>query len=94
MIYKIDMSSNRNAINSNNSHPRYDNSKMKGYILNLLFGLIILGLSVIFSSPTLLIPQHNAILNQEYWYEVMISASTVNSLGLVINTMFECQIVL
>ena len=93
MIYKIDMSANRNTMDSNDIHPKYDISKMKGYVLNLLFGFIILGLSVIFSSPTLLIPQHNAIINQEYWYEVMISASTVNSLGLVINTMFECQIV-
>ena len=88
MVYKIqllesnyDMSSNKNP------------SKVKGYTLNLMFGFIILGLSVLFSTPTVLIPQHNAVLYPEYWYEVMISASTVNSLGLVLNTMLEYKII-
>ena len=88
MVYKIHFVESRNDVSSHKGV-----SKATGYTLNLMFGFIILGLSVLFSSPTVLIPQHNAILYPEYWYEVMISASTVNSLGLVLNTMLECKII-
>ena len=88
MAYKIQLLESNYDMSSNK-----DLSKAKGYTLSLMFGFIILGLSVLFSTPTVLIPQHNAILYPEYWYEVMISASTVNSLGLVLNTMLECKII-
>ena len=39
---------------------------------NGLYILIVILTSILFSFPILLLPQHNSIINSEYWYENMI----------------------
>ena len=65
------------TIDNNNVAPKWYNCFSRNHSnlsTSLLIAIIVVG-CVLFSSPILLYPQHNAILHPEYWYELIISAS-------------------
>ena len=59
----------------------------ESYILwSILHLIAILVCCVVFSSPILLIPQHNAIKNPEYWYESMLVGALSCFLSITLET--------
>lgn len=67
----------REPTDNDNDAPMWHNCFSSNYInlsTPLLVTIIVAG-CVLFSSPILLYPQHNAILFPEYWYELIISTS-------------------
>ena len=59
----------------------------ESYILwSILHLILILVWCVVFSSPILLIPQHNAIKNPEYWYESMLVGALSCFLSITLET--------
>ena len=66
----------REPIDNDNDEPQWYNCFSRNYSnlsTPLLIAVIVAG-CVLFSSPILLYPQHNAILRPEYWYELIFSA--------------------
>ena len=59
---------------------------------NLLHFISITLLCILMSSPLILVPQHNAIKNSEYWYEVIIAVQFSFTLVYTLYIMMECNI--
>ena len=49
----------------------------------------VLGLCILFSSPVILIPQHDAIKSPRYWYELLITYSLTDSIQRTLKTILE-----
>ena len=60
-------------------------------LLNGLYNILILALCVLFSSPVLLLPQHNSIIHPDYWYEIMIVGCLSFGLTQTFDTMMACK---
>ena len=59
---------------------------------NVLNFISITVLCILMSAPLLLVPQHNAIQNSEYWYEIIVAIQFSNTLVTTLVTMMECKI--
>ena len=69
-----------------------DTASNQSSILNGCYNILtILGFCVLFSSPLLLFPQHNAILYPEYWYEAMISAALSFIITFSFDSLMVCK---
>ena len=59
---------------------------------NILYFISIIAVCILMSAPLLLVPQHNAILNSEYWYEIFVAMQFSCTLVTTLVTMMECKI--
>ena len=59
---------------------------------NFLHFISIAVLCILMSAPLLLVPQHNAIQNSEYWYEIIVAMQFSCTLVTTLVTMMECKI--
>ena len=59
---------------------------------NFLHFISVAVLCILMSAPLLLVPQHNAILNSEYWYEIIVASQFSGTLVTTLVTMMECKI--
>ena len=73
-------------------NPQFE-SPLKLLIWNFLYVLIILVISILWSTPATLIPVHNAILFPSYWWETILSGSIPNALYLAGYTIVEWKII-
>ena len=67
------------------------NELKKANLFNGLYNVLILALCVLFSSPVLLLPQHNSIIHPDYWYEIMIVGCLSFGLTQTFDTMMACK---
>ena len=65
---------------------------LKLLILNLIYILIILAVSILWSTPATLIPAHNAIRFPIYWWETLITGSTTIAMWLAVLTIIDWKI--
>ena len=56
-----------------------------------LYTIVILAACILFSSPILLLPQHDSTIYQEYWYEAIIAGSLSFCLTLTLDTLVACK---
>ena len=68
------------------------NESKKANLFNGLYNILILALCVLFSSPVLLLPQHNSIIHPDYWYEIMIVGCLSFGLTQTFDTMMACKL--
>ena len=59
---------------------------------NILHFISITVFCILMSAPFLLVPQHNAIQNSEYWYEAIVAINFSQTLVTALVTMMECKI--
>ena len=69
-----------------------ENQSKQDNLFNGLYNILILALCVLFSSPVLLLPQHNSIINPDYWYEIMIVGCLSFGLTQTFDTMMACKL--
>ena len=67
------------------------NESKKAHLLNGLYNILILAVCVLFSSPILLLPQHNSIIHPDYWYEIIIVGCLSFGLTQTFDTMMACK---
>ena len=79
--------------NSSRDHVEVESShrSQDGSLLNGLYGILLIGLCVIFASPILLLPQHNVITSPQYWYEGMITGCLSFVLSLTLDTLIALK---
>ena len=79
--------------NSSRDHVEVENSHRSqgSSLLNGLYGILLIGLCVIFASPILLLPQHNVITSPQYWYEGMITGCLSFVLSLTLDTLIALK---
>ena len=79
--------------NSSRDHVEVESSHRSqgSSLLNGLYGILLIGLCVIFASPILLLPQHNVITSPQYWYEGMITGCLSFVLSLTLDTLIALK---
>ena len=79
--------------NSSHDHAEVESShrSQDSSLLNGLYGILLIGLCVIFASPILLLPQHNVITSPQYWYEGMITGCLSFVVSLTLDTLIALK---
>ena len=65
----------------------------KAMCWNLLYTLIILLSSVLFTFPAILIPQQNSLKYPEYWWEAIVPVVIANALSSTLDNQLECKVI-
>ena len=67
------------------------NTSKEASFLYGLYGILIIGLCVLFSSPILLLPQHNTFISPKYGYEGYITGCLSFTVTFTLDTLIACK---
>ena len=73
-------------------HEVDDESTSTSLLKGLFYNILIIALCILFSTPALLLPQHNAIIHPEYCYEIIIVGCLSFGLTQTFDTLLACKL--
>ena len=80
-------------INTSFAHHEVDDESTSTSLLKgLFYNILIIALCILFSSPALLLPQHNVIIHPEYCYEILIVGCLSFGLTQTFDTLLACKL--
>ena len=81
-----------NINNSFTHHEVDDGSSSTSLLKGIFYNILIIALCILFSSPALLLPQHNTIIHPEYCYEIIIVGCLSFGLTQTFDTLLACKL--